>query len=142
MLFFCSHLFAQPGPIKWGEIPIEDLKMKSFPEDSNAAAIILCDYGKEWFTGNFELVQERHVRIKILSESGYIWASPIIPFYSKDKRQSVEHIMGQTINLTKNGRKVKKSRLNKKSIVREKIDNEWEPINFTLPDLMPGSIVE
>ena len=37
---FYSVVSAQDvAPIKWGEIPMSDLKMKSFPDDTNATAL-------------------------------------------------------------------------------------------------------
>jgi hypothetical protein len=47
--FFSSqviNIYSQEIPIKWGEIPIADLQMTSFPADSNASAVILCDFGE------------------------------------------------------------------------------------------------
>ena len=135
----CS-VYAQPKPIKWGEVPIEDLKMNSYPADTNASAIILCDYGDVWFTKSLRMVYERHTRIKILTNAGYKWGTVSIPFYAKDNIQKVKNINGQTVNITRDG-KVHKHKLDKNSIFEEEA-GEWKWIRFTLPALSPGAVIE
>lgn len=61
-------LQAQADPLKWGEVPREDLEMTHFPADSNASAVILADYGKVRFRSNGEVKFERHKRVKILTK--------------------------------------------------------------------------
>jgi hypothetical protein len=78
-LLLPALLFSQAKPpMKWGEVPRADLEMKKFPDDSNAAAVILGDFGEIYFDGFFEMVFTRHRRIKILSEAGYKWASSTV----------------------------------------------------------------
>ena len=83
ILFVSFKIFASDAPIKWGDVPGEALKMKSFPGDTNATAVILCDYGKTWFSGNFDLIFEKHVRIKILSNEGKKWGRVEINFLNQ-----------------------------------------------------------
>ncbi len=137
-----AFLFAQDKPMKWGDVPRADLEMTSFPADSNAAAIILCDYGEVEFTGSdFEMVYKRHRRIKILSEAGYKWGNYALQYYAKEDRQRVRDIEGQTIKLAADG-SVQREKLDKKSIFDENVDGEWRRIRFTLPNLSPGAVVE
>jgi hypothetical protein len=42
----CSLSFAQKDPIKFGEIPLEDLQMTVYDKDTSAVAVILADYGE------------------------------------------------------------------------------------------------
>ena len=68
------HAQRAPGkkpPIKWGDIPQEHLEMDHYAPDTNAAVVILADYGDVYFEGDGEMVFERHRRIKILTEAGY-----------------------------------------------------------------------
>ena len=141
ILIFHPAVFAQQPQIKWGDIPRADLEMKSFPEDSNAAAVILFDLGKVWFSGDFKMTFERHRRIKILTEGGYEWADYSIGYYAKDKIQWVTDVEGQTISLAADG-SVKKTKLDKKSIFNEDVDGTRRRIRFTLPALAPGAIIE
>jgi hypothetical protein len=39
---------AQKSPIKYGEIPMEDMQMTIYPGDSSASAVVLADYGNSY----------------------------------------------------------------------------------------------
>jgi transglutaminase-like putative cysteine protease len=135
-------ILAQDKPMKWGEVPRADLEMTEFPADSNAAAVILGDYGEvEFVGGEFEMVYRRHRRIKIISETGYQWGNFALQYYAKKNFQRVNDIEGQTIKLTADGA-VRREKLDKKSIFDENVDGEWRRIRFTLPNLSPGAVVE
>jgi hypothetical protein len=43
---------AQKSPIKFGDIPLEDLKMTTYPQDSSAHAVILTDYGESYLVAS------------------------------------------------------------------------------------------
>ena len=77
-----SLLFAQKSPVKFGDIPMEDMKMTTYKPDSSAQAVVLVDYGEAYIqiTGSVATMTfERHVRIKILTREGSEWANAIIP---------------------------------------------------------------
>ncbi len=139
--FLAHALLAQNEPMKWGEVPPADLEMKTFPADTNATAVILCDYGKYSFDDNLDLVFSRHRRIKILSEAGYEWGNMSIAYYAKDKTQWLTEVEGQTISRAANGA-VRKDKLDKKSIFNEDVDGASRRTRFTLPGLAPGAIIE
>jgi hypothetical protein len=40
----CSS-YAQRSPIKFGDIPMDDMTMTVYPRDSSAEAVVLMDYG-------------------------------------------------------------------------------------------------
>ena len=42
----CCFAFAQKAPFKFGNIPIDDLKMIRYEKDTSAAAVVLGDYGE------------------------------------------------------------------------------------------------
>ena len=65
--FHSATLRAQKAPIAWGEIPPEHLAMDHYAPDSNAAAVILADYGNVRFDDDGKMIFERHTRVKILS---------------------------------------------------------------------------
>ena len=77
IIFFLSLILslgiahAQKSPIKFGEIPMEDLTMKSYDKDSSASAVVLVDYGQAYIrinAGGAKLYFDRHTRIKILKK--------------------------------------------------------------------------
>ena len=102
-------LIAQKAPIKFGEIPLEDLKMTSYDKDSSAAAVILTDYGEAYITVtaiDASLQFERHVRIKILKKEGLDWANGSIPlFHSGGGGEKISSFKAATYNL-ENGKVV------------------------------------
>ncbi len=67
-----SHpLTAQQEPMKFGKVEMAELDMQSYARDTAAEAAVLGDYGQPYFkygTDGFEIVHERHVRIKILKK--------------------------------------------------------------------------
>ncbi len=138
---FVSAAYAQDKPMKWGEVPRADLEMKSFPADSNATAVILCDYGEVAFDDEFELDFRRHRRIKILTPAGYNWGETSLSYYAKDRLQRVENIEGYTFILDPNGA-IRREKLDKKSVFDEDVDGEHRRVRFTLPALAPGAVVE
>lgn len=141
--FFCWSLltvsFAQKPPVKWGKVDEADLAMTSYPSDAEAEAAVLMDYA----TIDFEFesattyVMQYHVRIKIFKESGFDRGDIEIPYYSKDKFETISNLKAQVI--LPNGEKIK---LNKKDIFTEKITENWSRKKFAMPSLQEGAIIE
>lgn len=142
---FSSWVSSQAPPMEWGKIQRADFAMDSTLVDSNASAIILCNYGTANIEDNFKVVFTKHKRIKILSEGGYDLATVNISFQKKasDRRytQKIKDIEAQTFFLGEDG-SIKKIRLNKKSIFEQDVDGKWFEKRFTLPKLQPGVIIE
>lgn len=134
-------LQAQPDPLKWGEVPREDLEMTHFPADSNASAVILADYGKVRFRSNGEVKFERHKRVKILDEAGYEQGTVTIPFYAEDNMERVRGIRGQTFRLTSDG-EVQRHEMESDAIFEEEVDSQRKQMRFTLPALASGAVIE
>ena len=90
ILLTTVNLMAQPDPIKWGKIEKADLEMSAYPEDPEAAAVVLCDFGSVRFDyrrhDGIGLQFERIVRIKILKKPGLEYANVSIPLYKKVMR--------------------------------------------------------
>lgn len=135
-------VFGQAKPMKWGKIPIEDLQMTSYAADSNANAVILGEYGEITVDQTGQLSYNYHLRVKLLSEAAYDEWGTYRLFYFKGKYgQRIRNVEGQTFVLDANG-KPKRHKLGKKSVFKEKLDDDYEQLNFTLPALAPGAVVE
>ena len=132
---------AQEPPVTWGEIPKSDLEMKSFPQDTNASVVILCDYGISRFNNELEVAFTRHLRVKILTAKGYSWASKELIYRSENYIERVKNIEGATYMLKADGT-VNKTELREDDIFTEKIDNRYSRVKFTLPALTPGCVIE
>ncbi len=141
VLFATSNLEAQRAPMKWEKVDDAYLGAMSFPSDSNAAAIILCDYGVVKFNRNGYLTFKRHTRIKILNESGYNQGTVSLAYYTGRNGEDISGVQGRTYNLSPSG-KVEKHKMKKDAIFKEKVRDGVERIRFTLPALQPGSVIE
>ncbi|HMV07862.1 MAG TPA: DUF3857 domain-containing protein [Cyclobacteriaceae bacterium] len=133
--------FGQKDPMKFGDIAMEDLTMTSYAKDSSAEAIILSDFGKVSPTGQFSMMYERHVRIKILKANGTGWADqaiqlPIAGTNGENKFQ----FKASTFNLE--GGKIVETALPKESMFREKFTRGIELQKFTFQDVKVGSVLE
>jgi len=137
VLLFCGLLQAQPAPMKFGEVSKEILASESLTTDKEAKVVILCDYGIIE-AGTTGLIFDRHVRIKILSEVGYDWATVNL-FHGSE--EEITDIAGLTHTLGTNGQVVK-TKLERKDIFRKKVSKERQEVKFTLPALTSGSVIE
>jgi transglutaminase-like putative cysteine protease len=128
--------------MKWGEPTEEQLAMSSFPADSNANAVVLCDYGTITFSAELNIVFKRHVRIKILNKAAYdAWGTHRVSYYAKEGTQRLKDLAGMTITRDEKG-SVVHHELDDDAIFKEEYDNGMEEVRFTLPSLSPGCIVE
>ncbi len=136
-----SLLYAQDPPITWGEISRADLAMTSFPKDTNASALILCDYGESSFNNDLDIVFQRHLRVKILTAKGYEWGTHSVTLYTKEGTERIYDIEGVTYVLDEKANVVK-SQLQEDDIFQEKVSDSRTRYRFTLPGLKPGCVIE
>ena len=133
------------SPYAWGEVPMEHLEMTVCPFDSNAAAVVLSDFG-EWRLKSsnkdmgFRATLDRHVRIKILSEGGFNWAEGELNWLSMEKFEKLKGFKGQTINL-ENGKPVIYP-LAKDNITETNQTDEYASLKYNFPKVVPGSVIE
>ena len=142
ILFQINHGFSQAGDqnLKFGRIPQEDLEMSVYALDSSAEAVVLDDVGEMFFFSKGDDIAykfNRHVRIKILTEAGYDQAEQQIDFYSYKRIETVSGLKAHVVNPDGSI-----SKLNKNNIFEEKINDYWESIRLTFPNIQPGSILE
>src|SRR6267154_3137329 len=131
-LILCSSFFAfaQKPPIKFGDVPMEDMKMTVYPKDSSAEAVILADYGESSLVydkgqGAFQVKFDRIRRIKILTKDGLQWADFNIPLYHDNgKYEKLSGLRVVTYNL-ENG-KVAESKLKNDAILKENFDVNFD----------------
>ena len=139
-----TSLHAQKSPMKFGKVDLADLNMTVYAKDSSASAVVLGDYGTstmDYGPNGFQLVFERHRRIKILTKEGYDWADAEVSVYHEgSSKEKVSNIKGYTYNLE--GGKVVKAKLDKKAIFEEKETDNWDAIKWTMPNVKEGSVIE
>jgi transglutaminase-like putative cysteine protease len=146
--FFCFISFyvliAQknvPAPIAWGDIPPEHINASSGLSDSNATAIILCDYGLSEFDNDLHINFTRHRRIKIINTKGYNWGTHDIRINNENNRQRVSDIDGTTYTFDKDGKRTAHD-MKSDAIFEEEVEKGYTRVRFTLPALSPGCIIE
>ncbi len=134
-----------PGnPIKWGKIPAEDLKMKTYAADPEADAIVLGEYGNiEYFVDEANRIKYKftvHRRIKILKESAIDRYSDIeIDYYvgSSGADDQVKGIKAQSFTPAGN-----RQTLSKKDIYTEAYNKNYSIKKFSIPNVQVGSVIE
>jgi hypothetical protein len=129
-----SALASEPRPPQLGPF----LEMTEFPDDPNAAAVILIDRGVVTFDDEGAIEIERTRRIKILRESAFDRATVHIPF--RGSRKSITGISGRTYPPGRGD--APPIELDPEDIFEESVDREVKQLVFTLPGLRPGCIVE
>jgi len=143
LLPLISH--AQKAPIKFGDVPMEELLMKKYDTDTSAAAVVLADFGEsiiEYDQSNgFTLQFERLTRIKILTKEGLDWANFSIPLYHDGANdEKMVGLKAVTYNL-ENG-KILESKLKGDAVFKEKLDANTDITKITLPNVKVGSVIE
>ncbi|QHL88274.1 DUF3857 domain-containing protein [Nibribacter ruber] len=136
---------AQPVPVKFGEVTPEEVKMKVYEKDTAAAAVVLVDFGDSYFTfvgGEFKLVFQRTLRLKILKKAGYDRANIEIPYLygNSSAKEFVTRVKATTYNW-ENGTVVA-TPLDSKSILDEKKHDHLYVKKLALPAVKEGSLLD
>lgn len=132
--------------MKYGDIDISELQMKTYDKDTSAAAVVLGDFGEitikyDEIQRSFHTIFVKHTRVKILKKDGYSWSDHAVDLYhDADIMQKISGVSGTTYNL-ENG-KISKSKLTKDSQFTEKVSDYWDTFKFTMPDVKEGSVIE
>jgi Domain of Unknown Function with PDB structure (DUF3857)/Transglutaminase-like superfamily len=134
---------AQKIP-SFGKVDKEEFALKecSYDKEAPAEYLIYMAEVRYYFTSS-DFVNETttRIRIKILNEKALEFANVRLPYYSESNRQKIRNIEGQTFNLNANG-EVEVTKLEKKSVMEQKLGSESEMMVFTLPNVKVGSIIE
>jgi hypothetical protein len=138
-VIFNAHAQTVPPTQPYGKIDRADLELKSCDFEKDANAEVLFDKGNVYFT-NYEIVFERHVRIKIFNDNGKNAADVRIPYISGDHFESIEKIQAETIN--QNDGKIEITKVDKKQMFDKRIDKERSSVTLTFPDVKQGSVIE
>ncbi len=147
---FALATSAQKAPIKFGKIDESDLKMKVYPKDSAASAVILCDYGDARVQYNkvseaFEIVYLFHKRIKIFKADPSVLeniANVEIAYRNFGaKSQEVITNLKAVVYEFDNDR-IKETKLDKSGIFDKEEFKHYFTKKFTLPNVKNGVIVE
>jgi Transglutaminase-like superfamily/Domain of Unknown Function with PDB structure (DUF3857) len=142
----CCFAFAQKAPFKFGNIPIEDLKMIRYEKDTSAAAVVLGDYGESNIvyiqsSGDWRVSFERTQRIKILTREGYDHANfEVLLYHNSTDKEKLSGLKVITHNF-ENGKDVE-TKMKSDAVFEEEYDKNLNITKFTAPNIREGSVVE
>ena len=146
IVFLVQETAHSQTKMKFGKIDMAALKMTIYDQDTSASAVVLGDYGKSEIIynttkGSFDLIFDRHRRIKILKKDGYDWAEYSVSLYRDNSaKEKITSLKGYSYNLV-NG-KIEKSKLGKSSIFEEKQSEHRSKKKFTMPNVKVGTVIE
>ncbi len=140
LIFFNSFSQSDNNTYNY-RVNLNELKMKSYAKDSTANALVLYEYGNSFIEqDHFDLVTEEKHKIKILNKEGFDEANITIYLYNNGRSsEKVNHIIATTYNLVDNN--VVKTKLDNKDIFREKYDDNYTLVKFTMPNVKAGSVI-
>lgn len=130
--------FRSKLPVKWGKINAAEFSIIPAGTDTNAPAVVLCDYGDIEITNR--TFYTRHTRIKILNQDGLKYATVEIPYRTKNNHDRFYELKAQTLEL-RDGQ-ILKHRVEAGQIEDIRINNQWSKKKFTFPGVAPGTIIE
>ena len=145
LLALCPVLlvFGQKEAPPFGQIDKADLEMTTCDIDPEANAYTLVKTGEIDFTYSGLPIRETIVRyrVKILSDRAVSRGNIRMVYESKDDVQFITDIKGLTYNLDDNGN-VLTSKLDKKNVFSKQLDQRLSEVDFSLPDVKKGSVIE
>ncbi|MEN8123505.1 MAG: transglutaminase domain-containing protein [Bacteroidota bacterium] len=137
-----SNISAQE--VKFGKVTKKELEEKFYSNDTSANAVVLFKKRRTYYEYNnsigWELITEVHERLKLYNKDGFENATKKLRLFDQGGDQESVSIKAYTYNLK--GGKIEKTKLEKKGVFNEKVTNNWNRKNFTMPNLKDGSIVE
>jgi hypothetical protein len=144
-LAFSIISLAQKAPAKFGDIPMEDMKMTVYPKDSSAEAVVLVDYGESTISyierKGFQITFERLRRVKILNKDGLRWGDFSIPLYhDSDQEEKIISLKVVTYNFEKG--KIIETKTKSDALIKEKYDANFNVTKVAWNNVKEGSILE
>lgn len=129
-----------PTTQAFGKIDKADLEMKACDFEKDANAEVLFDKGAVYFDPDYNLIFDRHIRIKIFNDNGKDEANIKIRFYGANNAEYITNVQAETINL--NNGAVEITKVDKKLIYTQRINNFRKEIVFSFPNVKPGCVIE
>jgi hypothetical protein len=124
----------------YGKIDEEDIELKSCDFEKDANAEVLFAKGTVYFDSEYNIIFERHVRVKIFNDKGKDEANIKLRFRAGDQSEFITNISAETVNQDNGTLQITK--VDKKQIFTQKIDKRYSEIAFSFPDVKAGSIIE
>ncbi|NDV47482.1 DUF3857 domain-containing protein [Paludibacter sp. 221] len=145
LLLCAAFVFSQEISLKYGKITDDELKMTTYDKDTTAVAVVLYEDGYTSYTYNntvgFQVILDIKKKVKILKQEGVSEADISIPYYkSGNDKETVSNLDATAYNIEKG--KVIKTKLEKKYIFDEEINNRYHQVKFSIPNVKEGTVIE
>ena len=141
LLYASFHLHAQNEIPEFAYFPLDEQKVNTFDLDKEADAVIFFDIATATYNDEHNLVTNRRIRFKILKEKGIQRANIEIPYYSKNNFESISNLKAIIYTVDDNGNVIVKE-IDNTAIFKQKLNERFSLIKFTLPNVKTGSIIE
>jgi transglutaminase-like putative cysteine protease len=145
-------LAARPGIaqrtalMKFGDVPAETFAWQVYAPDSTANAVVLFDKGDVKFEGSndpeygFDVIYERHCRIRLLNKNAFPLATMALSLYKKGRRSmTLENLEAATYNLEDGN--VVRTKADKSNIFKEE-NGDFSQEKIVFPNVKEGSVIE
>lgn len=132
--------YAQDFP-SYGRVTNDELNLKECPFDKEANAVVLLDEAESNYNDSYNLITNRHIRIKILKEKGFDEANVSIYFNSKDDFEGIYKLEAMITNKEASGN-ITVEKLSSKAFYKKKENDNFSKMIFTFPNVKVGSIIE
>ena len=142
---FCGTAYSQK--YEMGKVSIKELQEKRHAADTAAAAAVIYKKAKTSFKftekDGFVAVHDIEMRIKIYKKEGLSLANYEIPYYVgyENINQDNLTLWEATTYNAENG-KIEKTKLTGSGTFKEKVNEKWKVLTFTLPNVRVGSVLE
>ena len=134
-------LFGQSAPMEFGKVPVADLNMTVYEQDTAAVAVVLGDFARitvELNGGSYQCRFFRHRRLKILKQAGIDeYGDVFLPYYSHQKSQQMGRVKANSFS--PDGQMFS---LDKKDFFEEALTDKHTAVKFAFPNLQVGSVIE
>jgi hypothetical protein len=151
LLFFICWGFTKPAlaqDFPYDQITKGEMDMYSYANDPSAHAVVLQEHGNSSIdvvnNGEYAVIYEYHVKIKIFDNKGFDQGSVRIPVFNNSQTDSYETVFGIAgLTYYKDEKGVtQKIELENKNIYPEK-ENKYKAVyKFALPGLRNGCVIE
>lgn len=139
-----SVFYSQTEMYTYGRPDSKYLKMESYDKDPEANALIIYEKGDseiKWDRhDNLSIFHTYKARVKIFTKEGFDEATFKIWLYhndSGDRAESVDDIRASSYNMD-----APPLALDKNDIFKEKYDDHWDVVKFTIPKVKEGTVFD
>lgn len=141
----CISAFGQK---KFQKISASDFATPAEASDTTVDAVFIYEIGRTEFTvkpSRFSLDTEVKARIHILTEKGREYANKSVVYYNNEKNSSFDNdnvtgIDATAYNLVDG--KVVKTSMSDKYVFRERVNDNYMRVKFSIPEVKVGTIIE